>query len=197
MVKMASMTDPSSQTNVLDLIKRIARQDRQAFSRFYDLYSSLSFTFALRILRSRADAEDLVQEVFMQIWNQAGNYNPGRGKPEAWVITITKSRAIDRIRSRRRRDSKGTLLEEQFLTRSEETENRQDTQAEVRLTMSGALGELSDVQKQALELVYFEGLTQSEIAQKLEIPIGTVKTRIRDGLKSLRSVLKIKSGDTL
>ncbi len=71
------MTDPSAQTDVISLIKRIARQDRQAFSRFYDLYSSLAFTFALRILRSRADAEDLLQEVFLHVWNQAGNYNPG------------------------------------------------------------------------------------------------------------------------
>lgn len=186
------MNDPSDKVDAVGLIQRIAAQDREAFSRFYDLYSSLSFTFALRILRIRADAEDLLQEVFMQVWRQAGNYNPKRGKPEAWVITITKSRAIDKLRSQRRKDSKGTVLEEQFLTTSRDVENRQGVQAEVKLTMEGAMGELSEPQRQVLELAYFEGLTQSEIAQKLEIPIGTAKTRIRDGLKKLREVLKTK-----
>lgn len=191
------MIDPSASVDVIGLISRIAKQDREAFSRFYDFYSSLSFTFALRILRNRAEAEDLLQEVFMQIWHKAADYNPKRGKPEAWVITITKSRAIDKLRSRRRKESKGTVLEEQFLTHSRMAEDKQGVEAEVKLTMQGAMAELSDAQREALELVYFEGLTQSEIAQKLELPIGTVKTRIRDGLKRLRMVLKIKSGDKL
>lgn len=189
------MNDPSDKVDAVDLIRRIADQDREAFSRFYDLYSSLAFTFALRILRVRADAEDLLQEVFMQIWNKASQYNAGRGKPEAWVITITKSRAIDKLRSQRRKDSKGTVLEDQFLTMSRDAEHKQGIQSEVKLTMEGALGELSETQRQALELAYFEGLTHLEIAQKLEIPMGTAKTRIRDGLKKLREVLKTrKSG---
>lgn len=186
------MNDPSDKVDAVGLIQRIATQDRESFSRFYDLYSSLSFTFALRILRVRADAEDLLQEVFMQVWRQAASYNPKRGKPEAWVITITKSRAIDKLRSQRRKDSKGTVLEEQFLTTSRDVESKQGVHAEVALTMQGALAEVSDAQRQVLELAYFEGLTQSEIAQKLEIPIGTAKTRIRDGLKKLREVLKMK-----
>lgn len=186
------MDDPSDKVDAVGLIQRIAGQDRSAFSQFYDLYSSLSFTFALRILKVRADAEDLLQEVFMQVWRQAANYNPKRGKPEAWVITITKSRAIDKLRSQRRKDSKGTVLEEQFLTNSRDAENRQGIQAEVKLTMEGAMAEISDSQREVLELAYFQGLTQSEIAQKLEIPIGTAKTRIRDGLKKLRDVLKTK-----
>lgn len=186
---------PISQAEAVDLIHRIARQDKDAFSQFYDRFSALSFTVALRILRVRADAEDLLQEVFMQVWKQAANYNPQRGKPEAWIIMITKSRAIDKIRSRRRRDIGGEILEDFSRNQTEELEQKSGIQSEVRLTVEGALGELSDVQRQALELAYFEGLTQSEIAQKLDLPIGTVKTRIRDGLARLRAVLRTKSGE--
>jgi RNA polymerase sigma-70 factor, ECF subfamily len=181
--------DPS--LNSVELISRIARQDRDAFKDFYDAFASLSYTFALRILRSKADAEDLVQEVFLQVWRQAGNYNPKRGKPEAWIITITKSRAIDKIRSQRRRDMKAPQLEEAFQTKGEEMTVRGAADSEVRLTVEGALDEISEVQKAVLELAYFEGLTQTEIAERLKIPIGTVKTRIRDGLKHLRGVLKL------
>ncbi len=191
------MASPLVSAEAIELIHRIARQDRQAFSRFYDVYSGLAFTVALRILRSRADAEDLLQEVFVQIWNRAADYNPQRGKPEAWIITITKSRAIDKLRSLRRRQVGGSSYEDFSKNRTEELEQKGNIHSEVRLTVGGALDELSDVQKQALELAYFEGLTQSEIAERIDVPVGTVKTRIRDGLARLRAVLKTKSGETL
>lgn len=168
------------------LLKQIAEKDRLAFSRFYDRLSSLAFTFAMRILRSRPEAEDLVQEVFLQVWNQAASYDPRRGKPEAWIITITKSRAIDKLRSRRRRDQGTPVFEE--MAREKTLKAGQDTlaQAEQKWLVEGALAGLSDIQKTALEMAYFEGKTQTEIAQELSVPVGTVKTRIRDGLQKLR-----------
>src|SRR5918999_909076 len=90
--------------NPIALLQQIVSGDGEAFSRFYDRYASLVFTFALRLLGSRADAEDLLQEVFLYVWRQAQSYSPERGSPEAWLITITRSRAIDKLRSIRRRD---------------------------------------------------------------------------------------------
>ena len=183
--------------DTVELIRRIADQDREAFERFYDLYSPLAYTFALRILRTRAEAEDLVQEIFLQIWRQASAYNPKRGKPEAWVIMMTKSRAIDRVRSLRRKDRGMPALEENFQKRAGEAENRQAVDLEMKLTLQGALAGLSEIQKQALELAYFEGLTQTEIAGRLGIPVGTVKTRLRDGLLKLKGFLKSEPGEKI
>ena len=180
----------ASPEEALELIRRMAREDRAAFSRFYDLFSPLAYTIALRILRSPQDAQDLLQEVFMQLWRQAGTYDLKRGKPEAWVITITKSRAIDKLRSLRRRETGAPLLEEASKLRAGEKERQREVDLEVNLTVQGALSGLSEIQRTALELAYFEGLTQSEIAACLAVPIGTVKTRLRDGLKRLREILK-------
>ena len=179
----------------IELIARIARQDKTAFSRFYDLYSPLAYTFAMRILRVRSDAEDLVQEIFVQAWKNASSYNPKRGKPEAWIITMTKSRAIDKIRSLRRVDRGTPALEELSRLQTGEAGRRDAMHSEVKLTVEGAMAGLSEPQRTVLEMAYFEGLTQSEIAQRLEIPLGTVKTRIRDGLKNLRTFLKTQLGD--
>lgn len=174
----------------LELIRRLAAGDSLAFPRFYDLFAPLAYTIALRILRSPQDAQDLLQEVFLQISRQAGNYDLKRGKPEAWVITITKSRAIDKLRSQRRKDRGTPILEEASRQQAGEKERRGGVDREVKLTIQGVLSELSDIQRTALELTYFEGLTQTEIAERLNIPVGTVKTRIRDGLKRLREILK-------
>ena len=183
-------TDPAES---LELIRRMSREDRAAFSRFYDLFCPLAYTIALRILRSRPDAEDLLQEVFLQLWNKASTYDLKRGRPEAWVIMVTKSRAIDKLRSLRRRETGAPLLEEASKLRAGEQERRGEVDLEVKLTVQGALAGLSEIQRTALELAYFEGLTQSEIAVRLAVPIGTVKTRLRDGLKRLREILKTNS----
>lgn len=169
-----------------DLLKKIAEKDRLAFSRFYDRLASLSFTFAMRILRSRPEAEDLVQEVFLQVWNQAANYDSRRGKPEAWLITITKSRAIDKLRSRRRKEQGTPVFEEMAREKTREAGTDTLANAEQKWLIEGALADLSDIQKKALEMAYFEGKTQTEIAEELKVPVGTVKTRIRDGLLKLR-----------
>jgi RNA polymerase sigma-70 factor (ECF subfamily) len=173
------------------LLRAIAGGDRDAFGRFYDRYASLVFTTALRMLRSRPDAEDLLQEVFLQVWRQAGRYSEERGQPEAWLLTITRSRGIDRLRSTRRRDDATRAPEAPRAAREDApgTVASAADQAEAKLTVTGVLGELSDAQRHVLELAYFDGLTQSEIATRLGEPLGTVKTRIRSGLQALRSLL--------
>lgn len=171
------------------LVLQIARGDRQAFGRFYDRYGSLVFTFAMRLLRVRSEAEDLLQEVFLQAWRQAATYSPERGSPEAWLVTITRSRAIDKLRSMRKR--------EKSITRTDTVEGTEigarvesgAAQSEAKLAVQDALAGLPEAQRRVLELAYFDGLTQSEIAARLGEPLGTVKTRMRAGLERLRGLL--------
>lgn len=167
------------------LIQRIAQGDRDAFGHFYDRYAPLVFTFAVRLLGDRFEAEDLLQEVSLQAWSQAGNYSPDRGSPEAWILNITRSRGIDRLRSLRRR-KRGVVL----LGGRGETPDSGTAESDARLTVHGRLAELPEAQRKVLEMAYFDGLTQSEIAARLGQPLGTVKTRMRAGLERLRGVLE-------
>lgn len=162
------------------LLRRLANGDHAALGEFYDLYAGLAHGLAVRILRDASEAEDVVQEVFMQVWRQAVRYDPGRGSPVSWVCTMARTRALDR---RRRRVSR----------REERSEAAPPTSTspspDITLAVRAALGSLSGEQRRAVELAYFEGLTQSEIAQRLDEPLGTVKTRIRTGMTRLREAL--------
>jgi len=179
------------------LVRQIARGDREAFGRFYDRYASLVFTFAIRLLRVRAEAEDLLQEVFIQAWRQADSYSDERGSPEAWLLTITRSRGIDKLRSIRRRNEKVRDAEESAGMQAIGMVESGAANSEARLTVSGALAELPDAQRKVLELAYFDGLTQTEIAARLGEPLGTVKTRMRTGLERLRGFLGTKTDKRL
>lgn len=162
------------------LIHRLTRGDHEALSEFYDLYAGLVNGMAVRILRDVAEAEDTVQEVFVQVWLQAARFDPSRGTPEAWLCTMARTRALDRLRRRSSRREKPEL-EGQGSTPAPRTEEA--------LAVRRALDGLSEDQRRALELAYYEGLTQSEIAARLREPLGTVKTRIRTALTRLRGVL--------
>ncbi|HEY3153367.1 MAG TPA: sigma-70 family RNA polymerase sigma factor [Candidatus Binatia bacterium] len=171
------------------LIQRAAAQDREAFSQLYDQYSSLVFSLAMRMLRAQSDAEDLLQEVFMQVWRQAGSYSQERGSPEAWIINIARSRAIDRLRSIRRRDRSFVLTDDPAAVESPDNVESAAGESEAKLAMNSALANLPESQRKVLELAYFDGLSQSEIAERLSEPLGTVKTRMRAGIQRLRGVL--------
>ena len=175
----------------VDLIREIARGDREAFQRFYDRYATLVFTFALRILRVRSEAEELLQEVFLQVWHKAGDYDPKRGSPEAWIITITRSRGINKLRDIRRRE-RGVVPLEAPSMHSEGKVQNGSSASEASVMVKGVLAQLSEAQRRVLELAYFDGLTQSEIAVRLGEPLGTIKTRIRDGLERLRGLMRAK-----
>jgi RNA polymerase sigma-70 factor (ECF subfamily) len=176
-------------TIAVHLIQRAAAQDREAFSQLYDRFSTLVFSLAMRMLRAQSDAEDLLQEVFIQVWRQAANYSPERGSPEAWIVNIARSRAIDRLRSKRRMEKSFVLTDDP--ARAESTENVESSAAEseAKLTMNSALANLPQAQRLVLELAYFDGLSQTEIAARLREPLGTVKTRMRSGIQRLRGML--------
>jgi RNA polymerase sigma-70 factor, ECF subfamily len=179
--------------NPISLLQLMASGDRDAFGRFYDRYASLAFTVALRLLGSRSDAEDLVQEVFLQGWRQAQSYSPERGSPEAWLITMIRSRGIDKLRSIRRKDMR-TLAPDEPARDGKGAQMEPPTDAsEAKLTDGGVLARLPEAQRIVLELAYFDGLTQSEIAARLREPLGTVKTRMRAGLERLRGFLRTEA----
>jgi RNA polymerase sigma-70 factor (ECF subfamily) len=170
------MTDSSAQS----LLDQLARGDRSALERFHRLYAGLVNGLALRILHDVGEAEDVTQEVFLQIWRQADRYDPQRGTAEAWLVTITRTRALDRLRrTGTRRENVGQSVP----TRSQPPPN------EAALSVRKALAELSADQRVAVELAYYGGLTQTEIALALGEPLGTIKTRIRTAMLRLREAL--------
>jgi RNA polymerase sigma-70 factor (ECF subfamily) len=176
--------DPSEGTA---LIGRMAGGDRDAFSAFYDRYSSLAFTMIRRILPQPAEAEEVLQEVFWQSWTEAGRYDRRRGTPEAWVLMRARSRAIDRLRVIRRRTETFVKPVDETLAQTPDGKTpNPGTVAEDRKLVASALGRLPEAQRRVIELAFFEGLTQAEIAERLGEPLGTVKTRTRAGLERLR-----------
>ena len=174
------------------LIKQVADGDAPALAAVYDLHAPTVYALALRILGEEGEAEDVVQEVFAQAWRQAGRYDAARGSVAAWLLIMTRTRAIDRLRSRQARPDRGPGVDDSALERypspaADPVDEMALEQDVVRVRR--ALAELPLLQRVAIELAFFEGLTQREIADRLEQPLGTVKTRIRLGLLKLRDAL--------
>jgi RNA polymerase sigma-70 factor (ECF subfamily) len=172
-----------------ELLRAIVRGDESAFAALYEQYSSILFGLLLRIVRDRPEAEDVLQEVFLQIWQQAANFDASRGRPFTWLVTLARSRAIDRLRSRDSRERTATAAAREV------TEEIGDAvadafRAEQSEIVRGALAEIPEEQRRTLLLAYFEGLTQTEIAERLGQPLGTVKTRMRAGMQKLRELLR-------
>jgi len=179
----------------IQLIQQMANGDNKAFQAFYEKYSSLAYSIAMKMLRSPTNSDDLLQEVFLQIWRQASRYSKERGNPEAWVITITRSRAIDKLRSLKRVDKGVQKVEDHYKESDPASFSNASEQNITKIVVSGVLKELSEDHRQVLELAYYNGLTQTEIAEKINIPLGTVKTRIRSGLGKLREMLSVQQAE--
>ena len=172
------------------LIERMRTGDEAAFSALYDRYSAMLFGMLTRILRDQQAAEEVLQDLFLQLWRNAGQFDAGRGSLPAWLMVIGRSRAISRLRGRRDRE----VLEEEegdYANTFASGQNIEDetVRAELARNVSAALEQLPVEQRQAVELAYFEGMTQSEIANKTGIPLGTVKTRVRTAMQTLRRIL--------
>ncbi len=164
------------------LIARIRAGEPGAMSELYDRYSSVVYGVALRVLQDAARAEDILQDIFLQLWRKPDAFDSSRGSLVAWLAVITRHRAIDRLRQRRPE----TDIEEVVIAGT--TDLRDETERTLVIEkVRAALSEMNADQRKALELAYFQGLTHMEIAEKTGEPLGTIKTRIRSGLRALRA----------
>ena len=168
-----------------DLINRIVDKDRSAFSELYNRFSQSVFKWSLRIVKDKGEAEEVVQEVFLQIWNTAATYNSNRGEISTWIINITRSRAIDKLRNSKFKNQNITIKDEILLLKYD-TRIKFEEKSQNRSIIKNALNKLPTEQKKAIEIVYYDGLTHIEAAEKLKIPVGTIKTRIRLAVSKLR-----------
>ncbi len=192
----SKLTAPSAISDGSDdgpLFQRIAAGDSEAFAAFYDRYASLFFGLAWRILGDDLECEDVVQEACVSLWERAPQYDASLGRPLSWAVTIVRNRAIDRHRSRKRRaavfspaDEGGELPEPPAEFRAAPATDLADTATLVRQTLL----HLPTPQREALDLAFFGGLTHLEIAERLAVPLGTIKARIRRGLLALRDTLE-------
>ena len=171
------------------IIERVARGDHAAFTSLYDSTCSWVYGLALRILRDQGAAEDITSEVYTQVYRQAATYNGQRGSALAWLATLTRSRAIDRQRKELLRQQRETPLELLSSPVSDASPEAQSADLELQHIVRMALATLDPQQRQVLESAYFEGLSHAEIAAKFSQPLGTVKTRLRTGLQTLRTLL--------
>lgn len=172
------------------LIRRIASGDGEALTRLFDLHSSVALGLLVRILGDRAEAEEVLQEAFLQVWTQADRYDEARSTPRGWLLMLARSRALDRLRrreARRRREEESAEEEARFAVEPEGTGRLEAAERQSRV--SSALGALSPEQRHCIELAFFEGLTHTQIAERLKAPLGTVKSRILLGMSKLRQAL--------
>jgi RNA polymerase sigma-70 factor (ECF subfamily) len=179
--------DPAQATDA-ELLAAIARGDEQSLASLYDRYRLILFGLVLRILHSRPEAEDVLQEVFLQVWKKASDFDEGRGRPFTWLVTLARSRAIDRLRSLDSRDRVAQDAARETVEKSSDAVE-DAIRSEEGEVVRRALAEIPEEQRRALQLAYFEGLTQSEIAARLDAPLGTIKTRMRSGMMKLREIL--------
>jgi RNA polymerase sigma-70 factor (ECF subfamily) len=173
------------------LIRKVAVGDQSALTELYDTTSRLVFGLILRIVSDRATAEEVLLDVYTQVWRQAASYDSTRGTPIAWLMTIARSRAIDRIRSGKHDQQNKESLDSVGEVASTVADPEQDSViSERRNLVRSALNSLSREQREVIELAYYAGLSHSEIALKLGQPLGTVKTRTRLGMMKLRDMLR-------
>jgi RNA polymerase sigma-70 factor, ECF subfamily len=182
-------TADESQTQ---LLRRIAAQDRQALSEFYDQTAGLLFSTAVRVLGDASEAEEVTQDVFLQIWTKAATFDETLGVPTHWALSITRNRCIDRLRTRQRRHRVLEAMAQETdtfpplgITATERALNEEDTTM-IRAAVQG----LPSDQQQAIEMAFFGGMTHGEIAAALNEPLGTIKARIRRGMLKLRENLQ-------
>ena len=174
-----------------DLLLRVAKGDRDAFAGLYDRLSAIVYGTIRRVLRDPAQSEEVAQEVFVEIWRTAARYDPARGGATTWAVTMAHRRAVDRVRSEQaatNRDTKAAMLDPDrpYDSVSEAVEQKLDRERVVR-----ALGKLTDLQREAVTLAFYGGHTHTQVAELLDVPLGTVKARIRDGLIRLRDALGV------
>lgn len=177
-----------------DLMRAIQKEKSEALAALYDRYSSVLKALIMRIIHNEAEADDLLQEIYMEIWRHAPNYSPEKGKPLGWMVTLTRRRSIDRLRKRqsyaRAEERLQHATEQQPDAWVRNTVDHEIDLHDLHATLAGIIAGLPPAQQQAIELAFFQGMSQREIAAHTNIPLGTIKTRLELGLKKIADGLK-------
>jgi RNA polymerase sigma-70 factor (ECF subfamily) len=177
----------------IQLMIRIKARDPDALEELYGLYKRLLYGMVISIVKKREEAEDLLQEIFVKIWNKADSFDESRGNVYSWIVTLARNKAIDRLRSKgykTQQKASVSIHEPLFTLEGDKFDPLETTIFSDRAELvKKALNEIPDSQKEVIEIAYYRGLTQSEIADQLNIPLGTVKTRTRQGMMKLKTIL--------
>ena len=184
--------EPGPEILDAELLRRVSRRDRQAFSVLYDRFSTTLFSVTVAILKNESEAEEVLQDVFVNIWKQAGTFDPNLGRALGWAVALARNRSIDRLRSkgRSRRMVDAVRNEMEGNPGAFSLSSDPVVDAERASLVRETLQRLPPNQREAIQLAYFTGMTQSEIANSLDLPLGTVKARIRRGMVQLRKALQ-------
>ena len=191
-----SSGDPSPEGRdvvLADLLCRSAKGDQAAFSSLYDATAARVYGLVLRVVRDPAQAEEVTQECFLDFWRQAGRFDPARGSAVSWLLTIAHRKGVDRVRSAEAATRRDTTYHRSTGDVDHDVTAEAATDALEAKRVRSALTTLTPVQREALELAYFGGYTHTEVATMLDLPVGTAKTRIRDGLIRLRDAMGVAS----
>lgn len=193
---MVNLADPNLDDKWADWISQVAGGDESALGSFYDASNRLVFGLVFRVLGDAGAAEEVTLDVYLQVWRQANRFDPTRGRASTWLKVVARSRALDRLRLRPQERSQNESLEAVTETRSETPSPEEiAVVAQQKDQVLQTLNTLSEEHRQPIELAYFGGLSQSEIARKLNRPLGTIKTRIRHGMMELREKLRSREGE--
>ncbi len=195
---LAILINRKSSEEETELMRRIVLKDENALSRLYDLYSKLLYSLIFRIVKNQEDAEEILQIIFLQVWDKAGSFDTQKGNVYSWLIALARNKAIDRIRSKNFKEqaylSGLNKIDEMELEKKYNLESNVDLrymldEKERTAIVTKALDELPVEQKKVIELAYYDGFTQMEISEVLNVPLGTVKTRTRQALIKLENLL--------
>lgn len=173
------------------LLRASARGDEVAFAQLYDATSARVHGLALRVVRDPAQAEEVTQEAFLDVWRTAARFDADRGSALSWLLTVTHRKAVDRVRSAEASSRRDTSYHQQNQPIDHDSTAEAATASMEARRVRGALASLTPVQREAVELAYFGGYTHTEVAKMLQLPVGTAKTRIRDGLIRLRDAMGV------
>ena len=187
----AGSPDASVPASLSDQLRLSGRGDEGAFARLYDAMAARVYGLAVRVVRDPAQAEEVTQEAFLEIWRTASRYDVKKGSAVSWILTIVHRKAVDRVRSAEASSRRDTTYHQESITPEHDSTAEAATASMEARRVRQALRTLTQVQQEALELAYFKGYTHTEVAALLDLPVGTAKTRIRDGLIRLRDTMGV------
>ena len=185
---MVSSVTSRTAVDDLELLRAIARNDQYAFMQLYQQYCNLVFSLALRVVRHQVLAEEVTQDVFLKLWQQPERWDPALGQFSSWLLTITRNAAIDRLRKEQRHMTPNNAAAEPLFEQATEAPISDDPLWFEGQILARLIKELPTEQRQLVELAFYQGYTHSELAEGLQLPLGTVKTRLRSGLQKLRTL---------